>query len=490
MTGDLPDRFWPEVVALTGLALGAYVGEQIWAPWASQVILPGVVLLNGVGLAMILRIEQSGSAFARGANAGNQTLWSAVGVLAACVIIILLDEKRMQVLRRHTLWAALASIFFLGLPFIPGLGQEVNGSRIWITIAGRSFQPAEFAKIALVVFFASYLSRNRDTLALAGPKILGLQLPRIRDLGPLVVVWAMSILVLVKQTDLGTSLLLFGMFLAMVYLATQRMSWVIIGMVLFIGGAIVAVRTFNHVAERFAIWTHAFDNSLYNRPFGGSGQLVGGLFAMANGGMLGTGWGRGSFPFLYAASFSDFIYTGLGEELGLTGLLAILVVYLLLVERGLRTAITVRDDFGKLLAAGVAFIIALQTFIVIGGVTRIIPSTGSALPFLAQGGSSLLAHWIVAGLLIRISDMARRPSAAPARGVVAQGRIVSASEAAMASVDEAASAAGEAASAAASVGASEAVSGPASAPAGDPAATASLPRIATGHPGGPGGDAP
>ncbi|QAY69553.1 FtsW/RodA/SpoVE family cell cycle protein [Xylanimonas protaetiae] len=417
---SLPDHFWRESAALAGLALVAHVVVRVKAPFADQTILPAVVLLNGLGLAMILRIQESGARGAAGADVVRNTQWSALGVVLACLVIWFLKDHRA--LRKLTYTAMFSSLVLLVLPLVPGIGLRVRGAQIWISIAGFTMQPAEFVKITLVIFFAGYLVSNRDTLALAGPKVLGLQLPRIRDLGPLALVWIASLGVLVFQRDLGTSLLVFGIFVAMLYLATERFSWVLIGMVMFAGGAVVAAQAFSHVGQRMTGWLHAFDPAVFNAR-GGSGQLVGGLFGMANGGMVGTGWGRG-FPYLVPFSFSDFIYTSLAEELGLTGMLAILMVFLIFVERGLRTAITVRDGFGKLLAGGLAFTVALQTFVVVGGVTRLIPLTGLTLPFMAQGGSSLLSNWIIAALLIVISNNARRPSALPMRGQVGQGRIV------------------------------------------------------------------
>ncbi|QAY64011.1 FtsW/RodA/SpoVE family cell cycle protein [Xylanimonas allomyrinae] len=415
----LPTHFWFESLALVVLALVAHVVVRIRAPFASQTILPAAVLLNGVGLAMILRIQESGARGAAGADVVRNTQWSALGVVLACLVLWFLKDHRS--LRKLTYTAMFASLVLLALPLVPGIGRSINGARIWIHLGGFSMQPAEFAKITLTVFFAGYLVSNRDTLALAGPKVLGLQLPRIRDLGPILLVWAASLAVLVFQRDLGTSLLLFGIFVAMLYLATQRFSWVLIGLLLFAGGAVLAAEVFPHVSQRMTGWLHAFDPAVFNAR-GGSGQLVAGLFGMANGGLFGTGWGQG-FPYLVPFSFSDFIYTSLAEELGLTGMLAILLVFLILVERGLRTAITVRDGFGKLLAGGLAFTIALQTFVVVGGVTRLIPLTGLTLPFMAQGGSSLLSNWIIVAILLRVSDSALRPSTLPVRGQVGQGRI-------------------------------------------------------------------
>lgn len=413
ISGELPDGFWTTSVLLTVVSLGAHVVLRLRAPWADQVILPAVVLLNGLGLAMILRLEQADM---NGAAASSQLMYACVGAVVAVLIIWFLRDHRW--IRRFTYTAMLVGLVLVMLPLLPGIGREINGARIWVNIAGVSMQPAEFAKIAFAIFFAGYLVTNRDTLALAGKKVLGLQLPRVRDLGPIIIVWAASLGVLVFERDLGTSLLFFGLFVAMLYLATGRFSWILIGLVLFAAGALVASSVFPHVAARMDVWLHPFDAELYNS--GRSYQIVQGTFAMAAGGLFGTGWGEGD-PYLVPYAFSDFIYSSLGEELGLTGLLAVLMLYLLIVQRGLRTALAVRDGFGKLLAGGLAFVMALQMFVVIGGITRLIPLTGLTLPFMAQGGSSLLANWIVIALLLRVSDIARRPSALPVRGTVAPG---------------------------------------------------------------------
>ncbi|PZR53177.1 FtsW/RodA/SpoVE family cell cycle protein [Xylanimonas oleitrophica] len=418
LDGALPGSFWAQSLSLAALALGAHIVVRLRAPWADQTILPAVVLLNGLGLAMIQRIQLSGTPGAEGANAARNMQWSALGIILACLVIWFLKDHRL--LRRYTYTAMIVGLVLVALPLVPGIGQRINGAQIWIHVGGLSLQPAEFAKIAFAVFFAGYLVANRDTLALAGKKVLGLQLPRLRDLGPILIVWGASLAVLVFQRDLGTSLLFFGLFVAMLYLATERFSWVLIGLLMFGGGAFAAAQAFPHVGARIDVWLHAFDPEIYNRR-GGSGQVVSGLFGMANGGLFGTGWGEG-YPYLVPFSFSDFIYTSLGEEIGLTGLLAVLLLYLIVVERGLRTALGVRDGFGKLLAGGLAFVVALQLFVVVGGVTRLIPLTGLTLPFMAQGGSSLLANWIIVALLLRISDSARRPSALPVRGQVGPGR--------------------------------------------------------------------
>ena len=393
-----------------GLALltgGLHVVLRIRAPYADPVILPIAATLNGIGLAMIHRIDVARGDTNTDALAPKQLVWAAVGVALAAAIVLFLRDHR--ILRRYTFTAMVAGLGLLLLPLLPLIGTEINGARIWIRLGPMSFQPGEVAKIVLVVFFAGYLVTHRDTLSLTGRKVLGLQLPRGRDLGPILIAWLASLAVLVLQRDLGTSLLFFGIFVALLYVATERTSWIAIGMALFVGGAFVAWTIFAHVQGRVRAWLNPFDPEVYNAEFGGSYQLVQGLFGMANGGLTGTGLGAGS-PDIVPYSESDFILASLGEELGLIGLFALLMLYLVLVERGMRTAIGVRDGFGKLLAGGLAFTIALQCFVVAGGVTRVIPLTGLTMPLVAYGGSSLVANWMIVGLLLRISDSARRPA--------------------------------------------------------------------------------
>ncbi len=415
--GSMPADIVGYSAGLVALAVGMHVVLRWRAPYADPVMLPVVVALNGIGLAMIYRLDYAYAAAGRenATFAERQLSWTAISVVAAAFVLLLLRDHRT--LRRYTYTAMVGGLLLLVLPLAPGIGRTINGAKIWIHVGPASFQPGELAKIVLAVFFAGYLVTNRDTLALAGPRVLGLQLPRIRDLGPIVLAWGVSLAVLVLERDLGTSLLFFGLFVAMLYLATERISWVVIGVGLFIGGAALAAQTFGHVATRFDVWLHALDDDVFSaNP--GSGQLVRGLYGMASGGLFGTGLGEGR-PDLVPYAESDFIVASLGEELGLTGLLALLVLYVVLAQRGLRTAIGVRDGFGKLFAGGMAFVIAFQCFVVVGGVTRVIPLTGLTMPFLAYGGSSLLANWIIAALLLRISDSARRP--APATGLLPDG---------------------------------------------------------------------
>ena len=372
--GSLPPDLYISAGALVLIAVVLHLLVRYFAPYADPVLLPVAVALNGIGLAMIYRLDLAAQAAGRNSSlAGKQLLLTGLGVLAAAVVLAILRDHR--VLRRFTYTAMLVSLGLIMLPFVPGLGKEVYGARIWIGAGDFSLQPAELAKISLAIFFAGYLVTNRDTLALAGPKVLGIQLPRVRDLGPILIVWIMSITLLVAQRDLGTSLLFFGLFVAMLYIATERMSWIVIGLALFAGGAFLAAQKFGHVAARFDVWLNAMDPAIYERHPGGSRQVVQGMFGLANGGLFGTGWAQGH-PNLVPFASSDFITTSLGEELGLTGLLAILVCYMIFVERGIRIALGVRDGFGKLLAAGLAFVVAWQVFVVVGGVLRVIPLTG------------------------------------------------------------------------------------------------------------------
>lgn len=336
-SGAVPPDVLGYGAGLAGLALGLHLVLRWRAPFADPVILPTTVALNGVGLAMIYRIDVAYRAKeGHELFAAKQLLWTTIGVGLAALVLILLRDHRT--LRRYTYTAMVVALVLLALPLVPGIGTSIYGARIWIRVGAFSMQPAEFAKLALAVFFAGYLVTHRDTLALAGSRFAGLQLPRARDLGPILVVWAGSIGVLIFQRDLGTSLLLFGLFVAMLYLATERLSWVVIGLLMFAGGAALAASVFSHVAARFDVWLNAMDPDVYDRFVGGSGQLVRGLFGMASGGLFGTGWGEGR-PDLVTFAESDFIVASLGEELGLTGLIALLMLYVILTQRGMRAAV-------------------------------------------------------------------------------------------------------------------------------------------------------
>ncbi|MBA2443844.1 MAG: FtsW/RodA/SpoVE family cell cycle protein [Nocardioidaceae bacterium] len=388
--------------AVIALALVSHVIVRVTAPYADPVILPAVVALNGIGLAMIHRIDigRQQSFDAEDTYASQQLIWTAVSVAAfVATLLIIRDHRRLQA---FTYTMGFVGVALLLLPLLPVIGVNINGARIWIRVAGFSFQPGEIAKICLAIFFAGYLVLKRDALALAGKRFLGIDLPRGRDLGPILAMWLISLAVLVFQRDLGSSLLFFGLFVALLYVATQRASWLVVGVALFAAGAYFGYLTFSHVQARVEGWLDPFSNEdVY-------GQIIQGQYGLAWGGILGRGWGQGS-PQITSYSWTDFIGTSLGEELGLTGLMAIIVIYGLIVERAFRTALICRDAFGKLLAVGLGAAMALQVFVVLGGVTRLIPLTGLTTPFLSYGGSSLLANWIVVALILRISDQARRP---------------------------------------------------------------------------------
>ncbi len=404
--GELPTN-------LTGIAIGAgliVVALQavvMWrAPYADPVILPIVVLLNSLGIATIATVDSAKNLYQgrESAVADRQIMWTVIGTVLCLGVIALLRDHRL--LRRYTWITAVGGAVLLLMPLMPGLGDERNGSRIWINVAGFSFQPAELAKIMFAVFFAGYLVSRRDTLALAGPKVLGIHLPRWADFGPILVAWAFAMAVLVFETDLGTSLLFFGLFVAMLYVATDRLSWLVIGAIMFLPPAVFAATQMGHVRRRLTCWL----NPLASENFDACRQINTGLFGLANGGIVGTGFGNGH-PNLVSHAESDFVFAAFAEETGMIGAFALLLLYLLLVQRALRAAVGISDGFGTLLAAGLGFVMALQVFVVVGGITRVIPLTGLTLPFVAAGGSSLVCNWIVAGLLVRLSDAARRPAA-------------------------------------------------------------------------------
>ncbi len=400
--GHIPADLLGHTGAIAAIALVFHLVLRWRASYADPLILPIVTLLNGLGVVMIHRLDiAAGRDFTEGL-ALKQLQWTALGVAIALAVLVALRDHR--VLRRSTYTAGVVGIVLLLLPLVPGIGHSAFGAKIWIKLGPFTFQPAEAAKIVLAVFFAGYLVQTRDVLAMAGKKFLGLTLPRGRDLGPILGAWAASILILIAETDLGTSLLVFGLFVSMLYVATERVSWIAIGLTLAAGGAYLAYLIFSHVQRRVLCWTDPFSDE----GLAGCGQLVQGLMGLSAGGLTGTGLGRGR-PWMTPLPESDFIFNSFAEELGLIGVFAIIALYGLLVQRGMRSAIGLRDGFGKLLAAGLSFAVALQVFVVIGGVTRVIPLTGLTLPFVAYGGSSLLTNWTLAALLLRISDHARRP---------------------------------------------------------------------------------
>ena len=411
-SNKLPSGLVEDGIGFAALALAAHFAVRWLAPYADPVLLPAAIMLNGVGLVVIHRLDLATSRTAHAhshsagvADAPLQLVWTIIGIAAFVgVLFVIRDHRRLESL---TYTAMAVGLGLLVIPaLLPASHSTVNGARIWIRFGSFSFQPGEIAKLALEVFFAGYLVRKRAVLALAGRKLLGLTWPRGRDLGPVLVAWAASVLILTRESDLGSSLLFFGIFVVMLYVATARRSWLLIGIVLFIIGSIGAYVFVGHVHERVQIWLHPLSpHYITNQSY----QLAQGLFGQATGGIFGTGLGQGR-PDLVPFANTDFIGSTIAEELGLAGLMAVLVVYLLITMRGLRAALGTRDDFGKLLGVGLAFGFALQVFVQVGGVTRLIPLTGLTLPFLSYGGSSLISNWILLALLLRISDAARRPA--------------------------------------------------------------------------------
>jgi cell division protein FtsW (lipid II flippase) len=400
------------IVFGSGLVV-AHLSLRWLAPYADPILLPAVSLLNGLGLAMIHRLDLAEDLTPSDPDYVAQLGWFVLAVALFVAVLLLVRDHRM--LQRYTYTAMLVGLLLLVLPLLPFIGAEINGARIWVrlTLGARtfSFQPAEVAKIVLIVFFAGYLVVKRDVLALARSRVMGIDLPRGRDLGPILVAWAASLGVLVFQQDLGTSLLFFGLFVAMLYIATERRSWIFIGGFLFAVGAFVAYQLFPHVQLRVGIWLNPFADET-----GGGFQIAQSLYGFASGGVLGVGLGQGHPDFVPFAK-TDFIMAAFGEELGLTGIMALLALYAVVIERGMRTAVACRDSFGKLLAAGLSTALGIQVFVVVGGVMKLIPLTGLTTPFLSYGGSSLVANWALVALLLRVSDAARRPPDAVRREV-------------------------------------------------------------------------
>ncbi|MFD7919015.1 FtsW/RodA/SpoVE family cell cycle protein [Streptomyces sp. NPDC059740] len=407
--GRLPADLPWFAAAVAVLAYGPHVAVRRLAPRADPVILPCAVLLTGLGLVLLRRLDVAyAAAYHSPAVAPEQLLWSGVGAVAAVVLLVVLrDYRRLQ--RYLYVTMAIALVLLAAPAFSPA---DTLGARRWIHLGPLgTVQPGEFVKIMIAVFFAGYLTQHRNALALEGRRVLGMRLPPGRQLGPIVAVWVVSLLVLIVERDLGTSLIFFGLFVIMLYVATERTSWVVCGLFLASVGATAVGSLEPHVKGRVVAWLHPMEIFLpaERRPAAlNSDQLAHALFSFGSGGLTGTGLGQGHPELIEFAGRSDFILTTVGEELGLAGTTVVLMLYVLLAERGLRTALITRDPFGKLLATGVAGALVLQVFVVTGGVTGLIPLTGKALPFLAKGGSSLVANWLMVALLIRVSDTAQR----------------------------------------------------------------------------------
>ncbi len=414
--GLAKDESLPAGMLGYGLGLGLMAGVahlvvRRWAPYADPLMLPIATLLNGLGLVLIWRLDQEPQITTDalgGPMAADQLIWSTVGLALFLGVLVFLKDHR--ILQRYTYISMVVALILLASPIF--IGEEINGARIWVQIPGvGSLQPAEFAKIIIAVFFAGYLMVKRDALALASRRVMGIYLPRGRDMGPILVIWAISLMILIFETDLGTSLLFFGIFVVMLYVATERTSWIIFGLLLSATGAVLVASTNAHVGDRVHNWL----NPLEVADNGGITETANVMYAFGSGGLFGSGLGQGFSRLIGGiGAKSDYILATVGEELGLAGTMAVILLYALLIERGMRTALAARDPFGKLLAIGLSGIFAIQVFVVAGGVTGLIPLTGMTMPFLAQGGSSVIANWALIALLLRISDTARRPAPAPA----------------------------------------------------------------------------
>jgi cell division protein FtsW (lipid II flippase) len=395
------------------LCLAGHLVIRRALPYADPYLFPLVAVLASVGIVMVYRIEP--------ALAGQQATWMIVGLALFGVTILALRRTGVAVLERYRYTIAAVGIGITILPRLPGIGQQVNGAYLAIHVGRVSFQPAELAKIAIVVFLASYLRDNRQILVTAGRRVLGVTVPPMKQFGPMLIVWGAAMATLLITRELGTSLMFFGAFLALLYVATGRLSFPLIGLALFALGAWYVTGHVSHVHARVEAWEHPFNPVLYNRQVGGSYQLAQSLFAQADGGLLGRGFDQSLLraahhgPPILPVPESDMIYAVIVNELGLAGATALLVVYLLLVARGLKTAVLARDSFSKLLATGLSFILALQVFVIVGGVTRVIPLTGVTLPFVAYGGSSVVMNFVLVALLLVISDRARAPYASRRR---------------------------------------------------------------------------
>ena len=412
--GELDLRVLSYAGGLAMLTLLMHTIIRWLTPDGDPFVLPVATLLNGLGIIMIHRLDIASGLTGWQATGIRQIAWTAVALFLAVVVLAALRNYRT--LARYRYLVMLLAVALLFAPLAPGIGKTINGATLWVQVGSVTFQPGEIGKIALAIFFAAYLVTAKDSLSVVGKKSLGIRWPRVRDMGPILAVWLVAMGVLVLQRDLGTALLYFGLFVVMMFIATERALWIVMGSVLFIVGAYGAATQFSHVQNRLTGWLDPFNQEVYDRV-GGSYQLVQGLFGMAEGGFIGQGLGSGQ-PQLVPLAKSDYIFAALGEELGLIGVFAILALYLLLVSRGFRVGYLSRDDFGRLLATGLAVVIALQVFVVIGGITRVIPVTGLTAPFLAAGGSSLVANWIIVAIIIRLSDTIRRGQKTPVGEVV------------------------------------------------------------------------
>ena len=398
---SIPADVVPFLIVVLGLFFAGHVATRFLAPEADGLLLPLAGLLNGLGYVFIARLDDE--------LAAQQAVWTFLGVGLYCATLLIVRRSRDLEQFRYIL--LLIGLVLLVLPLLPGFGQTINGSRIWVRFGPVNFQPGEFAKLALAIFFASYLVDKRE-LFRAGTWRLGpLRLPEPKHAAPVLLAWGVSLLVMISQKDLGTSLLFFMLFLIMIWVATERLAYLLTGLVMFIAGAYVAWTQFGHVQTRVDAWLKPWDD-----PLGGGYQVIEAQFGLASGGITGTGPGRG-YPQRVPAAETDFIFATIGEELGLLGATAVLMAFVLMIGSGLRAALGARRPFSKLLATGLTGLLGVQAFIIIAGVTRVLPLTGVTLPFVSYGGSSLLANYAILALIVRISDeQTDRPPDAPTPG--------------------------------------------------------------------------
>ena len=396
---NLPAGLWAMLVGIAVLFGAAHVTVRRVAPEADPTLLPIAVFLTGFGFVVISRLDAD--------LARTQAIWSAVGI--AAFVVTLVTVRRIRTLERYRYTFLLLGVVALLLPLVPGVGAEINGARLWVRAGPFNVQPGEAAKVLLVVFFAAYLVDKRELLS-AGTRRLGLiSLPDPKYLGPLLVAWGASILIMVRQKDLGSSLLFFAVFAAMLYITTEKGSYLAVSLVLFLGGATIAYQLFGHVRDRVTTWLDPWPLAQ-----GAGYQLVQSMFALGSGGVWGAGLGLGS-PKVIPNVATDFVISAIGEELGIIGAIAVIAAIVLLCGSGFRIALQSNRPFSKLFAAGLTTIIGVQTFVIIGGCIRVIPLTGVTLPFVSYGGSSLVANFVILALLLRISDDNARQGAPAGR---------------------------------------------------------------------------
>ncbi len=395
---DLPANIVPFLVMVVLMLFSAHIVVRRLAPHADGLLLPLAALLNGLGYAVIARLNPG--------LADSQAAWTLIGLVGFTATLVVVRDVRRLAPYRYTL--ALIGVILLLLPLVPKLGVQINGARIWLHVGPFSIQPGEFAKIVLAAFLAGYLVDKRELLSVSTRRLGPLHLPDVKHFGPLLLAWGVALVVMVAERDLGSSLLFFTLFVVMVYVATARSAYVMTGAVLFAAGASVAYQLFGHVRNRVEIWIDPFAD-----PKGAGFQIVEASFALADGGLTGTGLGLGT-PGKIPFAATDMIFAAVGEELGLLGATAVLATFLLFVGAGFRVATQATSPFEKLLAAGLTSLLGFQAFVIIGGVLRVLPLTGVTLPFVSYGGSSLISNYIVLALLIRISDRTNRPRSAQA----------------------------------------------------------------------------